>query len=75
MTKPHGSSDHATNAKRDQALQETFPASDALPPGAGKPAPVPHRPPDATEQDLDESLDESFPASDPPALTDPDHSR
>lgn len=72
QSKPHPTG-HATDAQRDQALRDTFPASDAVPPGSPTPAPQPAPPSDPIQDDLDESLDESFPASDPPALSDPDH--
>lgn len=70
------------DARLDEALEESFPASD---PAAilGEDAPL-HRPKEkeaarATACDhkiqasrtLDEALDESFPASDPPAISQP----
>lgn len=67
--------------KLDEALEQTFPASD--PPSANnftgaemhaEPAvrsadAPPHTHDQAASDQLDEALDESFPASDPPAMT------
>lgn len=48
----------------DEAVDETFPASDAISPDAGKKNDPPARR-DEREAELDEALDETFPASDP----------
>ncbi|MBA4788810.1 MAG: hypothetical protein H2042_03855 [Rhizobiales bacterium] len=63
----------------DEALEETFPASD--PPAQTNPTSFTgaEMPPDvaqarekeAEDRKLDEELEDSFPASDPPALTNP----
>ncbi|GAB1577951.1 hypothetical protein [Bordetella petrii] len=50
----------------DEALAETFPASDPI---AVTPDEAPQR---APEEAIDEALDETFPASDPPAPAQPD---
>lgn len=62
---PRQSSEHVEE-QLDNALDDTFPASDP-------PAPVT---PDSTSQKrqedaLDEALEDSFPASDPPSTTQP----
>ncbi|MDR6951483.1 hypothetical protein J2X65_000831 [Ancylobacter sp. 3268] len=56
----------------DEALEESFPASD--PPaftGITGAVPIPETEPASqpSEEDIDEALEESFPASDPPAFT------
>ncbi|MFG1279317.1 hypothetical protein [Xanthobacter autotrophicus] len=75
-----------TEARLDEALEESFPASD--PPAVSRPDPAPARSPEPSAQEeaaraagcehkahdsqtLDEALDESFPASDPPAIVQP----
>lgn len=69
-----------TEDRLDQALEESFPASD--PPAINPPAPRDAPQGDAARQaacaqkahdskTLDEALDESFPASDPPAIVQP----
>lgn len=73
-----------TEARLDEALEESFPASD--PPAVSRPDPAPAQ--DPSKQDeaaraagcahkaqqskaLDEALEESFPASDPPSIVQP----
>ena len=73
-----------TEARLDEALEESFPASD--PPAVSRPDPAPASRPSAQEEaariagcehkahdssTLDEALDETFPASDPPAIVQP----
>lgn len=64
----------AEEAGLDEALEETFPASDPIPPDAGK-ALHPQPPQDKREDMLDEALDDTFPASDPVALNAPHRKR
>ncbi|MFG1378128.1 hypothetical protein [Xanthobacter autotrophicus] len=75
-----------TEARLDEALEESFPASD--PPAVSRPDPAPKQHPEPSGPDeaaraagcehkahdsrtLDEALDETFPASDPPAIVQP----
>lgn len=75
-----------TEARLDEALEESFPASD--PPAVSRPDPAPKQHPAPSGPDeaaraagcelkahdsrtLDEALDESFPASDPPSIVQP----
>jgi len=58
----------------DEAVDETFPASDPISPDAGKD--VARRvPEDEQEADLDDALDDTFPASDPVSITTPHRDR
>lgn len=60
----------------DQAIDDTFPASDPVPTGGGGDKPAhPRGSEDDVEKELDEALDDTFPASDPVPLTDPDQPR
>ncbi|MBS7556534.1 hypothetical protein KHC23_23160 [Ancylobacter dichloromethanicus] len=76
--KPAGTQENApTEREVDEALEDTFPASDPpalggvtgdVPPSdGGVPGGTQVIPP--SEAEIDEALDESFPASDPPAFT------
>src|SRR5690606_19471026 len=62
--------------RQEQAVEDTFPASDPVPASGNKVDRGPAKSPaheDHEQAELDEALDESFPASDPPSLSDPDH--
>lgn len=57
----------------DEALEETFPASDPISPDSGK-DPVGKKmagQEDAQEEELDDALEDTFPASDPVSITAP----
>ncbi len=57
----------------DEAIEETFPASDPISPDSGK-HPTRRKSPakeDHEEHELDEALDETFPASDPVSISVP----
>lgn len=57
----------------DEAIDETFPASDPISPDSGK-HPTRRKKPsreDSVEHKLDEALDDTFPASDPVSINSP----
>lgn len=57
----------------DEAIEETFPASDPISPDSGK-DPVGKKKAgqeDAQEEELDDALEDTFPASDPVSITAP----
>ncbi len=55
----------------DDAIEDTFPASDPVPPDVGKQRTAAHNPAkeDRVEQELDDAIEDTFPASDPYSIT------
>lgn len=76
MSRSNPSAPASDGDRQEEALKDTFPASDPVPASGNKVDRGPAHPrsvEDEVQADLDESLKETFPASDPPALSDPDH--
>lgn len=67
--KPGKPSDHQERLI-DEAVDETFPASDPISPDTGKGVNK-QIPEDELEADLDDALDDTFPASDPVSIATP----
>ena len=59
--------------KLDEAIEETFPASDPVSPDSGKDSAGKKKPSaeDEEERELDDALDDTFPASDPVSISSP----
>src|SRR5690606_27918551 len=62
--------------KLDEAIEDTFPASDPVPPDAGKPSGGVKKvsQEDEQENELDDALEDTFPASDPVSINAPHRS-
>ncbi len=76
MSRTSSSDPDAVRKRQEEAVKDTFPASDPVPASGNKVDRGPGKNPareDQEQADLDEALDESFPASDPPSLSDPEH--